>query len=222
MESVDGLKHLLSEAGIVPESESARKLLKYLELLQKWNARINLTASTEWRSLKPLFLEGIRASKVYPPEARSHLDIGSGAGFPSIILRILMPRMQLELVESRGKKCSFLETVIHTLGLENSYVHAERLETLLLKCDSQKIWDCITWKGLKLNTRDLIGLLRHTNAHTQFWMFHGKELAVEDPEAIEKYFRLLRREKYAGGKDWELSIYSRRAAVASSQLEVGS
>lgn len=208
MESVDGLKQLLNETGLTPESDSARKLLKYLELLQKWNTRINLTASTEWRSLKPLFLEGIMASRKYPPEAKFHLDIGSGAGFPAIILRILIPRIQLELVESRVKKGVFLETVIHALGLENCCVHTERLDTLLIRSDSEKVWDCITWKGLKLKTRELLDLLQHADARTQFWMFHGGELAVEEPEAVGKHFRLLGQEKFAGGKDWALSIYS--------------
>ena len=87
------------------------------------------------------------------------------------------------------------------------------LETLLLHCGPEKIWDCITWKGLKLNTRDLLGLLQHANARTQFWMFHGREPAVEDPDAIKKFFRLFGRVKYPGGKDWMLSIYSRKGPV---------
>ncbi len=217
MESVDGLKQIMGEAGMAPGSEKARKLLIYLELLQKWNARINLTASTEWRSLRPLFLEGIRASKIYPPEANTHLDIGSGAGFPAIILRILVPRIQLELVEGRGKRSFFLETVLHTLHMDNSFVHVERLEMLLQGCDPGRIWDCITWKGLKLNARDLTGLLRHANDHTQFWMFHGRELAVEEPEHFGKFFRLLRREQLDEGKYWMLSIYSRQSAAGSRQ-----
>lgn len=216
MDSVDGLKQLLSKAGMAPDSESARKLLIYLELLTKWNARINLTASTEWRSLRPLFLEGMQASNSYPTRAGAHLDIGSGAGFPAIILRILVPRMKLELVESRGKKSSFLETVIHMLDLKNTHVHAERLETLLLECDPKRIWDCITWKGLKLKTDELLGLLQHSDDGTQFWMFHGREPAVEEPEALKRHFRLLGREKSGGEKDWMLSRYGRQTAVVDS------
>lgn len=208
MESGDLLKLLLNEGGIGTESDKTRKLLKYLELLEKWNDRVNLTASTEWRSLKPLFLEGIWAAKMYAPETEAHLDIGSGAGFPAIILRILLPRMDLELVESRGKKASFLETVIHTLGLKNALVASERLETMLQRRDSNKIWDCISWKGVKLSTRDLLGLKQHAKEHTQFWMFHGSEVAAEDPEAMKRHFRLIRRENCPHRKGWRLSIYS--------------
>ena len=214
MESVEGLRKLLSETGIGAESENARKLLNYLELLRKWNVRINLTASTEWPSLRPLFQESISAAKIYPPRASKHLDIGSGAGFPGIILGILVPRIRLELVESRGKRSVFLETVIHALGLENSIVHSERLDTVLSRCDRKRVWDCIGWKGLKLKTGELLELIQHANAHTQFWMFHGIELAVEDPLIVRRYLRLIRQEKYAGGRDWVLSIYSRQLPVA--------
>jgi 16S rRNA (guanine527-N7)-methyltransferase len=218
MKSMDGLKKLFGETGIGPESENARKLLNYLELLQKWNARINLTASTEWQSLRPMFLEGISAAKIYPPRAGAHLDIGSGAGFPGIILRILVPGIRLELVESRGKKGAFLETVIDVLDLKKSVVHTERLDALLPRCDPEKIWGCISWKGLKLKTYELMELIQHAGAQTQFWMFHGRELAAEDPEIIGKYLRLLGREKCVGGRDWVLSRYSRRSAVSGSQL----
>jgi 16S rRNA (guanine(527)-N(7))-methyltransferase RsmG len=223
MDSVDELKQLLSETGMATESESARKLLTYLKLLIKWNTRINLTASTEWRSLKRLFLEGIEASKIYPAEASAHLDIGSGAGFPAIILRILTPRMKLELVESRSKKSFFLETVIHALDLRNTQVHAVRLESMLRECDPKRIWDCVTWKGLKLHTDELQGLLQHADDATQFWMFHGREPAVKEWDVFMRHFRLLGQEKMGGGKDWALSIYSRRSAVGSgmSQIDPG-
>jgi 16S rRNA (guanine527-N7)-methyltransferase len=217
MDSADGLKQLLEETGIAPESESARKILIYLKLLAKWNARINLTASTEWQSLRPLFLEGIRASKIYPNWANSHLDIGSGAGFPAIIIRILVPRMKLDLVESRSKKSSFLETAIHMLDLKNTHVHALRLKTLLMECGPKKIWDCITWKGLKLKTDELRGLLLHADDRTQFWMFHGREPAVKEPEILKRHFRLLGQQKAGGRREWLLSIYSRQSAVGSPQ-----
>jgi len=220
MDSVDGLKQLLSETGIAPGSENAQKLLIFLRILTKWNARINLTASTEWQSLKPLFLEGIEVSQIYPNWAGAHLDIGSGAGFPAIILRIMLPHLKLELVESRRKKSSFLETVIHELDMKNSHVHSVRLDTLLIGCDLRKIWDCVSWKGLKLKTDELLRLLQHANNRTQFWMFHGKELALKEPEALVRYLRLLRREKSSGGKDWKLSIYSRQSAVGSNQSPV--
>ena len=207
MESVDGLRQLLAEMRIAKDSKNGRQLFKYLDLLEKWNARVNLTASTEWSSLKRLFYEGIWASRIYPPEAASHLDIGTGAGFPAIILRILAPHIHLDMVESRGKKSAFLETVIHALDMKGAIVHAERLDSLLRRCEGTKTWDCISWKGVKLDSGDLLELRRYAHPHTQFWMFHGREPAVEEPEILEKNFTLLRQEKFPVNNDWALSMY---------------
>jgi len=213
MNSSDGLRRLLRESGISSESAYAQKLLGYLGLLEKWNARINLTAATEWASLEPLFREGIWASQIYPPEAVSYLDIGSGAGFPALILRILVPHISLELVESRAKKGAFLETVIDALGLQGAHVHSERLETFLSHVERNKVWDCIGWKGVKLKTGDLLALRAHAHPGTQFWMFHGKELPVEDPSAVERNFKIIRVEKLPGRKESSLSVYKSSAEL---------
>jgi 16S rRNA (guanine(527)-N(7))-methyltransferase RsmG len=207
MESIDGLLQLLTEMRIAPDSKNSRQLIKYLDLLEKWNARVNLTASTEWSSLKRLFYEGIWASGIYPPEFASHLDIGSGAGFPAIILKILVPHIHLDMVESRKKKSAFLETVVHALDMNGAKVHAERLDSVLRCCEGTNAWDCISWKGVKLYSRDFLALRRYAHSHTQFWMFHGGEPAVEEPEILEKYFTLIRKEQFPGNKDWALSMY---------------
>jgi 16S rRNA (guanine527-N7)-methyltransferase len=208
MESANGLRNLLSEMEISAESNSAVHLLHYLRLLEKWNARMNLTARTEWSALRPLFYESIWASRHYPADSANHLDIGSGAGFPAIILKILLPQIRLDVVESRSKKGAFLETVAHALEMKETCVHVERLDSLLGRCDEAKVWDCVTWKGIRLGSRDLLELRRHANDRTQFWMFHGREPAVESPNVLEKNFTLLRREKSPENREWKLSIYA--------------
>jgi 16S rRNA (guanine(527)-N(7))-methyltransferase RsmG len=207
VERLAGLQSLIKEFGISADSQSAHQLLKYLALLEKWNARINLTAATEWRAVESLFREGIWASKGYPAEAVSHLDIGTGAGFPAIILKILKPNMQLEMVESRTRKSAFVETVIYSLGLDETHVHTMRLDSFLQNAEDNKFWDCITWKGIKLSSSDLLNLKKHAHSGTQFWMFHGKEQAAENREVIERHFLLLRSEKAPFMKEWFLSIY---------------
>jgi 16S rRNA (guanine(527)-N(7))-methyltransferase RsmG len=210
MKSSDGLKRLLIESDIGWESECARRFMSYLALLEKWNRSVNLTASTEWSALKPLFLEGIWASKFYPSEAVSHLDIGSGQGFPAIVLRILIPRMQLEMIESRAKRSVFLDSVIHALEMNGTRVHFERLEVFLGHIGPNKVWDCITWKGVRLNSNELLKLRLHAHAGTQFWMFHGKEPAVKDPDPLENDFQLIQNKKCPFRREWRLSIYSLR------------
>jgi 16S rRNA (guanine527-N7)-methyltransferase len=206
-ESADELKKLLGESEIALNSKMAKQLRTYLALLEKWNSRINLTSATDWNVVGPLFQEGIWASKIYPEDTSHHLDIGSGAGFPAMVIRILRLNMQLDLVESRGKKGIFLETLANALQLGSIHVHAMRLQAFLQQSDRNKVWNCISWKGLKLGSDDLKLLLEHANADTQFWMFHGSELAAEEPEIFDQYFRLARTERFPGRKLWALSIY---------------
>jgi len=205
----DGLKQLLNEFDIEPNADPGLKLQTYLSLLEKWNSRVNLTASIAWSALEPLFREGIWASLKYPAAAcRSHLDIGSGAGFPAIILHVFNMEMNLELVESRGKKGAFLETVAWELGLAGTRVHVKRLEDLLTVNEpGKKIWDCVSWKAIRLTSRDLLNLREHVNENTQFWMFHGKEAAAEDARTLNANFILTDKQPIPGQKDSFLSIY---------------
>jgi len=207
LESAEGLKQLLAESAIPPDSETGLKLASYLRLLEKWNARINLTSNTEWRVIGPMFREGIWASGFYPPGAAAHLDIGSGAGFPALLLKVLIPRVEMDLVESRVKKSQFLETVAQALGLSGVRAHAMRLGDYLGRADEGKRWNCISWKGLKLGSDDFVRLRAHAWKDTQFWMFHGTEPALEAAQAIEKMCELLRRERVPGRRESYLSIY---------------
>jgi len=208
VDSGDSLNQLLIQAGVGAGSEIARRLSIYLALLEKWNSRVNLTASTEWSRIKPMLEEAVRAARFYPKEAVEHLDIGSGAGFPALAMRIIVPKIRLEMVESRTKRAAFLETVVRELALDRTIVVNCRLDEYLHA--RERVWDCISWKGIRLKTRDLRELQALVGWNTQFWMFHGRELAVEDPEAVKKGFQLVRREKLLDGKEWTLSIYRKR------------
>jgi 16S rRNA (guanine(527)-N(7))-methyltransferase RsmG len=207
VQPVEELKLLLGEFGIFPESESAQKFQAFLALLQKWNARINLTASTEWNYLKPLFWEGIWAAGFYPNWPERHLDIGSGAGFPGVPLAILAPHARLEMVESRAKRAFFLENAVTELGLGGTRVHRTRLQELLN--DDPGIWDCFSWKGLKLNVCDLKQLSIRADSRSLFWMFHGKDLAVQNPGDVERLLKMVSSEQFPGRKEWKLSIFKK-------------
>jgi 16S rRNA (guanine(527)-N(7))-methyltransferase RsmG len=200
------LRDLVRRAGIPPGSEPERQMSRYLALLEKWNARVNLTASTEWQALRPLFEEAVWAAGRY--EMVTHLDIGSGAGFPALPLRILVPHMQLEMIESRAKRCLFLETVVQDLKLANVRVINERLGAFLEA--RRGSWDCISWKAVKLSARDIRALAERATPQTRFWMFHGSEPAVEDPGILQEELVLERRESCPAREGWRLSIYRRR------------
>jgi 16S rRNA (guanine(527)-N(7))-methyltransferase RsmG len=202
------LKELLLHAGIALESNAGRRLSSFLTLLKKWNARINLTASTEWEAIGPLFEEAVWAAQYYPQGAVNHLDIGSGAGFPALPLRILIPRIHLDMVESRSKRCVFLESAVHDLGLENVRIINSRLAAFLQATEGS--WDCVSWKAVKLSSGDICVLAARATLGTRFWMFHGAAPAVGDPLILEKELQLEQREACPVKRGWWLSVYRKR------------
>lgn len=207
MKVAAGLARMLAGFGIPADGDAARLLGRYLELLLKWNARINLTARGEWDALEPLVREGVWSAQLYPPGERFHLDIGSGAGFPALILRIFNPGMKLEMVESRGKKAAFLETAAWELGFGEVRVHAERLDAFLRRGPGEKRWDSISWKAIRLSGAELASLRLHAGEDTRFWMYHGANAAVGEPAALSEGLRLEKSLRVPGTNDSWLSIY---------------
>jgi 16S rRNA (guanine527-N7)-methyltransferase len=101
----------------------------YLTLLEKWQRRINLVSnSTLADAWQRHILDSGQLAAYYPPQTRQILDVGSGAGFPGLILAI-MGGVTVDLVESDQRKAVFLSTVIRELGL-SAKVHNQRIEKL--------------------------------------------------------------------------------------------
>jgi 16S rRNA (guanine527-N7)-methyltransferase len=94
----------------------------YAHELVEWNeTRVNLTAITEPLAIEIRhFLDSLSILKVvqFPPNAKV-VDVGAGAGFPGIPLRIVCPKIQLTLLEATGKKIQFLQHIVQTLNLSN-------------------------------------------------------------------------------------------------------
>ncbi len=104
----------------------------YESLLLEWNERISLTAIRDPREIRIRhFLDSLTcATATGDLGGRSLIDIGSGAGFPGLPLKILFPSLRLILVDSVAKKARFLELVAGELGLRDVIVVAERAEVL--------------------------------------------------------------------------------------------
>lgn len=106
-------------------------ILKYLELLKKWQTTHRLIGSTDraWM-LRNVVLDSFAFLGQLPRGARTIADVGSGAGVPGIPIAIARPGLQLSLVEIRQRRVSFLSTVVRELGLSNIEVVATRVEDL--------------------------------------------------------------------------------------------
>ena len=109
--------------------ETIEKFQAYLTLLEKWQGRINLVAnSTLADAWQRHILDSGQLVAYYPPQTRHILDVGSGAGFPGLVLSI-MGGVTVDLVESDQRKAVFLSTVIRELGLP-AKVHNQRIEKM--------------------------------------------------------------------------------------------
>ncbi|HDQ70718.1 MAG TPA: 16S rRNA (guanine(527)-N(7))-methyltransferase RsmG [Chloroflexi bacterium] len=106
----------------------------YRELMD-WNERFNLTAITDHEGvLIRHFLDSLSCLKVLPrgrlADGARMIDVGAGAGFPGIPLKIVCPKIRLTLLEATHKKVVFLKHVVDVLGLQNVEIIHERAETL--------------------------------------------------------------------------------------------
>jgi 16S rRNA (guanine527-N7)-methyltransferase len=103
----------------------------YLDELRAWNERINLTAITDPDEIVTRhFLDSLRCALSWGEAPTSLIDIGAGAGFPGLPLKILRPALQLTLVESIAKKAAFLRHIANVLELSDVTVLVERAEVV--------------------------------------------------------------------------------------------
>lgn len=114
------LKDRLEALDIILDQEQIRQFDKYYEILVEWNKVMNLTGITEYQEVvEKHFLDSLSIVKVMDmDQAERVIDIGTGAGFPGIPLKIAFPKLDIVLLDSLNKRIRFLDHVIEELGLE--------------------------------------------------------------------------------------------------------
>src|SRR5579875_2879369 len=125
------------------------QLLRYREELLEWNTRINLPAITEPEEvLIKHCLDSLSLLSVYDsPDARL-LDIGAGAGFPGLVLKIVRPRWRVTLLEATGKKVMFMQHMIEMLQLEDVVAVHGRAEELGHRTGYRAAFDVVTARAV--------------------------------------------------------------------------
>lgn len=117
--------------GLPLTSDQCAQFEIYAQELQAWNKRLNLTSITRTEDIFVRhFLDALRCGVVWGPTPQSLIDVGTGAGFPGLPLKLLHPTLALTLVESVEKKAVFLRHLVTLLGLSDVRVVVARAETL--------------------------------------------------------------------------------------------
>lgn len=138
----------VSKLGINLTDEMLTKLEKYYELLIEWNEKINLTAITEKKEVYlKHFYDSLTLARVIDLNKEETLcDIGTGAGFPGLVLKIVFPHLKVTLVDSLNKRINFLQLVCDKLGLDNvKCIHARAEEYALKNRDK---FDVVTARAV--------------------------------------------------------------------------
>ncbi len=144
------LSRLAAQAGLVVPRETEEAFTAYLQELQRWNRRINLTALRLEREIViKHFLDSLMALKVVPDwSGRRIVDLGAGAGFPGLPLRLAVPGVRLALVEASFKKAAFLSAVARKLGATDVRIVRERIERFATHAANRREFDVVLIRAL--------------------------------------------------------------------------
>ena len=135
----------LQKRGIILDDHMVDQLDAYAKYLKEYNEKINLTAITDYEEvLDKHFYDSLLPARL-PMEGKL-ADIGSGAGFPGVVLKIVFPELKVFLIEPISKRCVFLNSLIERLGLKDIEVICERGEDHSLK--NREVYDHVTARAV--------------------------------------------------------------------------
>lgn len=143
--------NLLAEQNLPLSDQQKKQFEHYFELLVEWNEKINLTAITDkeevylkhfYDSIAPV-LQGL-----IPNETIKLLDIGAGAGFPSLPMKILYPQLDVTIIDSLNKRINFLQLLAQELDLAGVHFYHGRAEDLAQDKNFRAQYDFVTARAV--------------------------------------------------------------------------
>lgn len=167
------------QLGVSLSDADIARFALYIEELLRWSKMADLVAQTDPVLLiRKHFLDSLAIAPLMPPAGRV-LDLGSGAGFPGLVLAIIAPTLQVTLVESRRKRANFLKTVSRTMNLSQVRVYEGRAEVLAHTPPLSASFDMVVTRA----TWPLAALL---SLAAPFLPANGQVLAMKGPKVEQE------------------------------------
>lgn len=143
------LRETTAEWGIPLSDAQIAQFQRYLDELTIWNERFNLTAIHDRKAMvRRHLLDSLWLARVWPAIPDSLIDIGSGAGFPALPLKIVYPALPVTLVEATAKKAAFLQHIIDCLNLSDVRVLNERIEVVGRNSTERERYQIVTARAV--------------------------------------------------------------------------
>ncbi|MEA3455308.1 MAG: 16S rRNA (guanine(527)-N(7))-methyltransferase RsmG [Campylobacterota bacterium] len=172
------LKNYLEKESIKLDEDTIKKLERFAALLHKWNGVHNLTGAKTIQAIYKNILDSL-----YPltfiQKPQNLLDVGTGAGFPGLVLAIALPETEVVLAEPLKKRMAFLKYAAMDLELENVQVEGRRVETVV-----HTPFELVTSRAVT-NTKLLLELTEEVSDTRTAYLFYKGDRVFDEIEAVQ-------------------------------------
>lgn len=187
----------LKEFGLEITEKQTEQFILYYELLKEWNSFMNLTAITEFEEvIKKHFVDSVSLIRALPDiyeKQYTLIDVGTGAGFPGIPLKIMFPNIKVVLLDSLNKRVSFLNEVIDKLGLNDIEAFHGRAEDFAKKKEYRESFDiCVS--------RAVANMATLSEYCLPFVKMYGYFISYKSEKITEEFENAKEAIKVLGGK----------------------
>lgn len=172
------LQTKLEKEGVKVPENFFDNIQRYKEHLFKWNKVHNLTGAKDEETIDSFIADAL-FPLTFLPQVKNILDIGTGAGFPGLILAIALPDVEVTLAEPLAKRAGFLQFIKADLGLKNVTVVKDRVEKM-----PKKIFDLITSRAV-MDTSLLLEISREfRDENSRLLFYKGENVYNELPKEL--------------------------------------